>query len=113
MGARCRLERCLSAAEPGCRAVVRRGRCQAHRRPAWGGSGRPSFRARGYDAEYRRNRLIVLVRDLACAIQTHCHGAPSTQADHIDPKGGNGLENLRGACARCNEARGSSLGGRS
>lgn len=98
-------------AAPNCRALVYKGRCEAHKRPAWGGKDRPSFHARGYDAEYRKNRAIILKEQPICTVRTHCQGSLSTQADHIDPQGGNHLSNLRGACARCNGARGSALGG--
>lgn len=103
-------------AAPNCRALVRIGRCDLHKRPAWanaGGAPRASSAARGYDAEYRRNRALVLARDPLC---TMCGGAPSTQADHILPTsqgGGSNIENLRGVCKRCNLARISARGGRS
>jgi len=101
-------------AAPNCRALVRKGRCEAHARPAWSGAGgtsRASAAERGYDATYRRNRAIVLRRDPVCLL---CGAAPSTQADHIVPAsqgGGSDIENLRGVCARCNLARISARGG--
>lgn len=52
--------------------------------------------------EYKQNRLIVLQRDPLC---TYCRVRPSTTADHIIPtsRGGNdSLDNLVGACSRCN-----------
>jgi 5-methylcytosine-specific restriction protein A len=100
--------------EPGCSAIVPKGRCARHARPAWGGANRPSPADRGYDAEYKRNRPIVLERDPVCTIQSHCMGAPSVEVDHIQPVsrgGGNDLGNLRGACHRCNHARHSARGG--
>lgn len=102
-------------AEPTCSTPVRKGRCARHARPAWGGSSRPSSAERGYDAEYRRNRALVLARDPVCTLRTHCLAAPSVEVDHIQPVsrgGGNDLENLRGVCHRCNHARLSARGGR-
>jgi len=66
---------------------------------------RPNFRARGYDAEYQRNRALLLSTNPGCY---RC-GAPATTADHITPRsqgGGNGMGNLRPACLHCNSARG-------
>lgn len=99
-------------AQANCRNLVRRGRCEQHARPAWGGKARPSRHARGYDAEYTRNRPIILARDPECTLRTHCQGAPSTQVDHIIPGGGNDISNLRGSCATCNRLRGAAQGGR-
>lgn len=67
---------------------------------------RPSFRQRGYDAEYRRNRATILANHPTCEL---CHRAPATTADHITPisRGGtSALTNLRPACATCNSRRG-------
>lgn len=88
-------------------------RCKAHGGGSW--SGKPRNRQLEYRTpEYRRNRKIVLARE------PHCHWGfkgctgRSTSADHVIPvaQGGtNELENLVGACGRCNALRGSSLGG--
>ena len=67
---------------------------------------RPSFAARGYTAEYRRNRKIILADHPVCAI---CGKVPATTTDHIIPRargGGNDLDNLRPACLSCNSGRG-------
>lgn len=67
---------------------------------------RPSFAARGYDAEYRRNRRTLLADHPTCAI---CGAAPATTADHVVPRshgGSNQLANLRPACGPCNSGRG-------
>ena len=98
-------------AQMGCNTLVRRGRCGAHARPAWGGLPRLSRRGRGYDAEYARNRPVILARDPVCTLRIRCQGAPSDQVDHIIPGAGSALGNLRGACRRCNHARGSARGG--
>lgn len=71
---------------------------------------RPSPNQRGYDAEYRKARRIILATGPACAI---CGTAPATTADHIVPvsRGGtNELTNLRPACHPCNSARGNRTG---
>jgi 5-methylcytosine-specific restriction enzyme A len=70
-------------------------------------SRRPSYRARGYDAEYQRNRKLLLAQYPTCAI---CGNAAATTADHIVPRsegGSNDIANLRPACAKCNYGRGS------
>lgn len=71
-----------------------------------------SRQARGYDAEYVRNRAIVLAEESDCGI---CFkpGRPDDQVDHIVPvvKGGTSTRaNLRRAHRTCNERRGSQLG---
>jgi 5-methylcytosine-specific restriction endonuclease McrA len=63
--------------------------------------------ARGYDAEYMRNRAKALVEETYCGI---CQGPglPNDTVDHIVPLaegGGNERSNLRRAHKRCNEAR--------
>lgn len=66
------------------------------------------------DPEYRRNRATLLANAPACAIRTHCDGAPATTADHIVavthwPQGKPGmhaLTNLQPACQSCNAAKG-------
>lgn len=96
-------------AEPGCSAIVDRGRCPAHAKKPW--SNR-AVQREAYSAEYRRNRAAVLARDPVCTL---CGRAPSTQADHIRPAvlghRDSSLDNLRGVCAFCNHRRGSALGG--
>ena len=64
---------------------------------------------RAQDSTYRRNRKVVLERDPTCTIKTHCSGAPSTCVDHVVPVSAGGthdLENLRGSCDTCNQAKG-------
>jgi len=61
------------------------------------------------DTEYRRNRATVLAGNPACAIRTHCDGAPATTIDHIVPVargGSNALSNTQAACVSCNAAKG-------
>ena len=87
-------------------------RCWRHK-GAW--VGRPRHRQLEYrTAEYKANRKIVLEREPVCHWRLKGCTGKSTQADHVVPVaqgGGNGLENLVGACGRCNALRGSSLGG--
>ncbi len=85
-------------------------RCEAHttsaRRTIETNRGRPSAHARGYTAEYRRNRTQLLASTPPC----HWCGAPATTADHcpvpLVDGGGSDLDNLVPACARCNSSRG-------
>lgn len=65
-----------------------------------------SAAARGYGAEHRRLRRIVLERD-----RYRCHwcGGRATQADHVIAKALGGptvLDNLVAACGPCNVERG-------
>ncbi|MFI7281708.1 HNH endonuclease [Micromonospora chersina] len=64
---------------------------------------------RGYTAEYRRNRALLLAPGPTCAL---CRRAATT-ADHVVPlsRGGtNDLSNLRPACGPCNYSRGNRVG---
>jgi 5-methylcytosine-specific restriction endonuclease McrA len=61
---------------------------------------------------YKRNRLLTIAREPICH---WCHVRPSTTADHllsVARGGGHSLENLVGACAKCNERRGGAEGRR-
>ena len=67
-------------------------RCPTHR----------TRQARGYDAEYDRNRPLVLLRDGGRC--RYC-GARATTADHVVPKsagGSSSMSNLVAACGGCN-----------
>lgn len=64
-----------------------------------------SASSRGYGAEWRRLRALVLARDPVC---TNCQRAPSTTVDHIRSRGAGGdesMENLRGLCRRCHDRK--------
>jgi 5-methylcytosine-specific restriction endonuclease McrA len=95
-------------------AVPGTSRCRNHGGKAW--AGKPRSRQAHYNAaEYRANRQIVIQREPVCHWQLKGCTGKSTQADHLIPLAQGGtyaLENLVGACARCNAARGASLGGR-
>ena len=83
--------------------------CERHRRKAW--ARQPSWNKAAYvDPAYKRNRLLAIKREPTCH---WCHVRPSTTADHLFPVargGGNQLENLVGACRKCNERRGGAEG---
>lgn len=67
-------------------------RCAIHRR---------TTAQRGYGAEYRRNRLIVMAEAQGRCYVPGCH-TPATTCDHIVPRrdgGGNDVANLRASCA--------------
>lgn len=82
--------------------------CQRHPpRAAWGGRARPSWRERGYDAEYERNRAIVLSEETHCAV---CRGLglEDDEAGHKVARcdgGTNARENLQREHRRCNAAK--------
>lgn len=61
------------------------------------------------DAEYRRNRALVLKGGPPCSLQLHgCTGAATT-ADHkvaVARGGTNRIENLQPACSSCNGRKG-------
>ncbi|WP_040667197.1 HNH endonuclease signature motif containing protein [Nitrolancea hollandica] len=87
--------------EPGCPALVDRGRCPQHqtKRPWQGGAG-----GRGYGRPWRRIRDQVLTEEPFCRI---C-GAPSQEVDHIVARADGGSDdrgNLRGLCRRCHASR--------
>ena len=66
---------------------------------------RPSAASRGYDANHRRWRSMVLSRDPICRL---CEREPSTEADHIVPLshgGGWSLENGQGLCKTCHSRK--------
>ena len=73
---------------------------------------RPKTAARGYDAEWRKVRRLILLRDGGtCKIRTHCTGAVATEVDHIRPlsefpEGRLDPANLQAACKTCNAAKG-------
>ena len=97
---------CITCGRP---AVRGRSRCKDHGGKAW--ARQPASRRTQYnDLEYQRNRKIVLEQEPICH---WCRLRPSTTADHVRSVakgGGHELENLVGACARCNERRGAAEG---
>lgn len=71
-------------------------RCPRHR----------TRQARGLDAEYDRNRPLVLARD---GYRCRYCGGPAATADHVRPRsegGTSSMSNLVAACGTCNRAKG-------
>jgi len=101
---------------PGCSdggiAVPGRSRCRAHRGQEW--ARQPAARQASYSsAAYRANRALAIEREPRCHWRLPGCTVTSTTADHLRPvsKGGTGdLDNLVGACRRCNELRGGAEG---
>lgn len=93
-----RLTRNGSRCEP-CQQARTRARDRA--RPA-----RPSATQRGYNAEYQKNRKILLSEKKFCEI---CRERIADSVDHIVPLsfgGTNNLSNLRPTCLTCNKKLG-------
>lgn len=95
---------------PGCPRLGHGGRCAEHaaqrdrEREQRYEATRGSAASRGYDATWRRLRLMVLRAEPLCR---QC-GAPATDVDHILPlaRGGtNEAGNLRSLCAGCHSRK--------
>jgi 5-methylcytosine-specific restriction enzyme A len=88
----------------------KRGRCTEHLRQYERNRGTAS--QRGYNAEWRRLRVVILTRDPVCRYERGCLQR-STEVDHIVPKargGTNERSNLRGMCRYHNRSRSFSKG---
>ena len=92
--------------EPGCPALTPEGgRCRAHRRTYERRRGTPG--QRGYNAEWRRMRKVVLAAHPYC----EC-GARATEVDHIKPLRQGGTHapaNLKAMCRPCHVRKDSAL----
>lgn len=71
---------------------------------------RKKTKDRGYDADWKRFRLWILLRDPVCKIRLKCLGAASTEVDHIIPirfAPHRRLDetNAQGACKPCNAVK--------
>ena len=93
-----------SCEHAGCNALVydHKRKCPKHRK---GKSQLPSASSRGYNARYRRNRIIVLE---AAVWKCHYCGGTANEVDHVvalADGGGNELSNLRACCRQCNQDR--------
>lgn len=91
-------------AEPGCPALVRRGRCVRHARPPWRTSKRPR-QARGYDVEHDRLRRQVAQEAQECAL---CGSRGRWELDHVIPQSRGGAtvrNNVRRLCVRCHREK--------
>jgi 5-methylcytosine-specific restriction enzyme A len=86
-------------AEPGCPALVSRGRCLSHARPTrWGQGNRGNRRSSAM-------RALVLREEPVCR---YCQALPSTQVDHVIPLsegGSSGRDNLAGVCWPCHVSK--------
>jgi 5-methylcytosine-specific restriction enzyme A len=72
----------------------------------WAGSNR---RARLPD-DWHQRRATVIERDPTCRLRIVCHGAPSTEADHIQAGDDHRLTNLQGVCLPCHARKSSGEG---
>jgi len=85
---------------PGCTSRVPRGYCPQHRPK----DERPNASRRGYGAQHRKWRELILNRDPLC-VRCLPRIVPATVADHIIPIRDGGerfaLSNGQGLCARC------------
>jgi 5-methylcytosine-specific restriction endonuclease McrA len=69
---------------------------------------RPSAKARGYDAAYRRRRASLIGRP--CELRLPDCTVVATTADHVIPVSRGGRHGpLRPACAHCNSAAGAAV----
>jgi 5-methylcytosine-specific restriction protein A len=88
---------------PGCR---NQSPCPRHSAGGFLLSQRGAPAKRGYDAVWKKARLVILMRDTVCQI---CKREPSTQVDHKIPlrEGGARLDplNLQGLCGSCHSRK--------
>lgn len=92
---------CLTCGRSFTPTTYKQRRCDTHE-PRGRASRSPTTRAQ--DAEYARNRKIVLTGNPPCI---YC-GNPATTADHAIPValgGSNHLSNLEPACDPCNSSK--------
>ena len=79
--------------------------CPVHPpRPAWDGRARPSRHARGYGADFQRNRAIVL-REESCCARCGGPGRADDEAGHKLPRSEGGTSersNLQREHRTCN-----------
>lgn len=69
----------------------------------------PRTRARAYARAVRGGDVCCEVCDRPVALEPAAWRTDAGRAvtlDHLDPAGGNGLQNLQVACLRCNRAKG-------
>ena len=93
-------------AEPGCAALVPKGRCTAHARPAWN-PARPVARIRGRKLQQLRTRLFN--REPLCVVcQAQGRTTIATIRDHTIPLAEGGRDdqsNEQGLCQSCSDAK--------
>lgn len=92
--------------QPGCPALVPRGRCGAHQ--ARTSDLRGSAASRGYDRQWRRWRESHLRENPICVdpYRQHIRPVVATVVDHIQPHCGDQAtfwapDNFQSLCARC------------
>lgn len=97
--------------EPGCPEMVKRGRCDQHRKQKRRASDqrRPSASKRGYGKQWRKTRAAYLRAHPICEDESGCIERAS-DVDHIDGKGplgprGHDFENLRALCSHHHKQR--------
>ena len=97
--------------EPGCPTLVERGRCSAHQQATRQAEDRErgSAAARGYDARWRKLRLMVLSGEPLCRVcRADGRVTAATLVDHVTPKSQGGSDhptNLQPLCAPCHDAK--------
>ncbi|MCL4822053.1 MAG: HNH endonuclease [Vicinamibacteria bacterium] len=93
-----------TCSKPGCRTLVRSGRCTAHRLMVWAQSAASST-ARGYGASWKRIRAQVLREEGSCR---RCGSSGRPTVDHIVPKAEGGTDersNLQRLCSGCQQSK--------
>jgi 5-methylcytosine-specific restriction enzyme A len=99
---------CAEASCPDVAVPDGRGRCAAHRRPAWSGSDRRDR----LPADWAERRGAVLARDGGrCRIALPGCIGTAVEVDHIVPGDDHELINLRAACVPCHRIKSASEGG--
>lgn len=101
-------------AEPGCSALVLRGRCPEHRPVPWAGRDDKRGRYGISSGRWRTLKRMVTIRDNGCCYrcgtgQPEGQDAGLHQLDHITPIGEGGAaedpDNLGLICVPCHEAK--------
>jgi len=98
------LRPCLTV---GCPALVDKGRCAAHRRSDAPETRRGKTAERGYDAVWRRLRLLVLAEEPICR---RCQHEFTADIDHVIPLRVRPdlrlvRSNLQGLCRACHRVK--------
>jgi 5-methylcytosine-specific restriction enzyme A len=94
---------------PGCPKLTTDRHCDTHKRVAEerGDKERGTATERGYGAEHRRWRMMILARDPLCVVcLKEGRTTPSTDADHIDGNQYNrSMSNGQGLCHACHSRK--------
>jgi 5-methylcytosine-specific restriction protein A len=100
----CSFAGCLATATTGSRCDTHKRDVAAERRARGREDNRPTSSQRGYGAEWRKLRALVLREEPTCR---RC-SARSTVVDHVIPKARGGTDerrNLQGLCERCHNRK--------